>query len=169
MIDPFINGLTNAFLLVIMLFGLFGMIVPIFPGGFVIWLATLLYGLLSGGLEGWGLVLFFVITAFMIAGIIVDDILMAAAARKAGASWWSLFYSFVGGVVGTFMLPPFGGILGAPLLLYVSEYLRGRSREKAWKITSSLLIGWGWSFVARFGLGVLMIGVWFAWVYVTPS
>ncbi len=167
--EALFSGLTNTFLMLIMLFGLFGMVVPIFPGGFVIWLCTVVYGVISGGFHGAGLVLFIIITVLMIAGIIVDDVLMAAAARKNGASWRSLFFGFVGGVVGTIMLPPFGGLLGAPLLLFISEFIRDRDRARAWKITRGMLVGWGWSFVARFGLGVLMIALWFAWVWVNPA
>lgn len=151
-----------------MIFGLFGMVIPIFPGGFVIWLATLLYGLFNG-FAGSGLVFFIVITTLMIAGIIIDDVLMAASARKHGASWWSLFFAFVGGVVGTFLLPPFGGLLLAPGLLYVTEYMRKSDGKKAWRVTQGLLTGWGWSFVARFGLGLLMICVWFVWVWTNSS
>ncbi|MEX1247666.1 MAG: DUF456 domain-containing protein [Anaerolineales bacterium] len=158
-----ISGLTNAFLLVVMLFGLFGMVIPIFPGGFVIWLAILVYGLVNG-LSGFGLLLFLVITGLMIVGIVVDDIFMAAAARKNGASWWSLAFAFSGGVIGTFMFPPFGGLLGAPVLLYASEYYRNKDSHLAWMVTRGMLIGWGWSFVARFLLGLSMIGLWFVWV-----
>lgn len=167
-IDSLFSGLANTLLLVIMIFGLFGMVIPIFPGGFVIWLATLIYGLVNG-FAGYGLWLFLVITGIMIIGVIIDDVFMAAAARKAGANWWSLFFAFIGGIVGTFVLPPFGGLLGAPLLLYVSEYVRKHDRAHAWKVTSSLAVGWGWSFVARFGLGSLMIALWFVWVYANPS
>jgi hypothetical protein len=156
-------GLTNTILLLFMLFGLFGMVIPIFPGGFVIWLAILAYGLLNG-FAGFGLVVFIIITGFMIAGIVVDDAFMAAAARKHGASWWSLVFAFVGGVVGTFMFPPFGGLLAAPGMLYLSEYVRSKSSQHAWVVTRGMLVGWGWSFVARFGLGSLMIGLWFVWL-----
>jgi len=164
-IASLLTGLSNVFLLVIMLFGLFGLVIPIFPGGFVIWLAILVYGLLNG-LNGIGLLLFIVITALMIIGIVVDDIFMAAAARKHGASWWSLFFAFLGGVVGTVMFPPFGGLLAAPSLLYLSEYVRKRSSQYAWAVTRGMLVGWGWSFVARFFLGTLMIGLWFVWLLV---
>jgi uncharacterized protein YqgC (DUF456 family) len=156
-------GLTNTILLLIMLFGLFGMVIPIFPGGFVIWLAILAYGLLNG-FAGFGLVVFIIITGFMIAGIVVDDVFMAAAARKHGASWWSLFFAFLGGVLGTIMFPPFGGLLAAPGMLYLSEYARKRSSQYAWAVTRAMLVGWGWSFVARFGLGAVMIGLWLVWL-----
>lgn len=151
-----------------MLFGLFGMVIPIFPGGFIIWLAILIYGFLTG-FSGLGLFLFLIITGLMIAGIVIDDVFMAAAARKHGASWWSLFFAYLSGVAGTLMFPPFGGLLAAPGMLYLAEYIRNKSTRQAWVITRAMLVGWGWSFVARFGLGSLMIGVWFVWVSLNPS
>ncbi|HKY79584.1 MAG TPA: DUF456 domain-containing protein [Anaerolineales bacterium] len=167
-LESLLAGLTNVFLLGVMLFGLFGMVIPIFPGGFIIWLAVLAFGLLNG-LSGLGLVIFIIITAVMIAGIVIDDVFMAAAARKHGASWWSLLFAFLGGVAGTIMFPPFGGLLGAPGLLYLSEYVRHRSFQQAWLVTRGMLVGWGWSFVARFGLGTLMIGLWWVWLLVNPT
>lgn len=161
--DPILTGLANVIFLAVMLFGLFGMVVPIFPGGVVIWLAVLVYGILFG-ISGWGWVFFIIITALMIGGIVVDDLLMAASARKHGASWGSLAFAYVGGIAGTILLPPFGGILGAPLVLFVSEYGRKRSRSQAWQVTRALLVGWGWSFAARFGIGLVMIATWMIWV-----
>lgn len=157
------TGLANAFLLVVMLIGLFGMVIPIFPGGVVIWLAALAYGLLFG-ISGWGWVFFILITGLMISGVVADDLLMAASARKQGASWSSLLFAYLGGIAGTILLPPFGGLLGAPLVLYLSEYGRKRSRDQAWQVTRGLLVGWGWSFAARFGIGLVMIALWMAWV-----
>src|SRR3972149_6228146 len=161
-LEPILNGLVNTFLAVVMLFGLFGMVIPIFPGGVVIWLAVLVYGLLFG-ISGWGWVFFILITAMMLAGIFVDDLLMASTARKQGASWGSLVFAYLGGIAGTILLPPFGGILGAPLVLYISEYGRKHSRSQAWQITRAMLVGWGWSFVARFFLGLIMIATWLIW------
>lgn len=162
-LEPFLTGLANILLLVVMLFGLFGMVIPIFPGGVVIWLAALVYGIVFG-ISGWGWVFLIFITGFMIIGILVDDLLMAASARKHGASWGSLVFAYLGGIVGTILLPPFGGLLGAPLVLYLSEYGRKRNRSQAWQVTRGLLIGWGWSFVARFGIGLVMIALWMIWV-----
>lgn len=153
---------TAAFLLV-MLIGLFGMVIPIFPGGVAIWLAALVYGILFG-ISGWGWVFFILITLLMIAGIVSDDLLMATNARKHGATWGSLAFAYLGGIAGTILLPPFGGLLGAPLVLYISEYGRKRSRSQAWQVTRAMLVGWGWSFVARFFLGLVMIAIWLFWV-----
>jgi uncharacterized protein YqgC (DUF456 family) len=161
-LQGFFGGLTNTLFLIAMLVGLFGMIIPIFPGGIVIWLATLLYGILFG-ISGWGWVFFVLITGLMLAGIFVDDVLMAGKAREQGAAWTSLLLAYVGGVVGTIMLPPFGGILVAPSVLFLIELSRKRDHRLAWQVTRGFLVGWGWSFVARFGIGLVMIALWMIW------
>jgi hypothetical protein len=162
-IEALFGGLANTIFLVVMLVGLFGMVIPIFPGGIVIWLTALVYGI-AFGISGWGWVFFVFITALMLLGIFVDDILMAGKAREHGAAWSSLLLAYVGGIVGTIMLPPFGGILVAPLVLFLIELSRKRDRSQAWKVTRGFLIGWGWSFVARFGIGLVMIALWMIWV-----
>jgi uncharacterized protein YqgC (DUF456 family) len=163
-LEEFVGSFTIGFTLVVMLIGLFGMIIPIFPGEILMWLAALGYGLVYG-FNTMGIVIFAFITLFVIAGILADNVLMSARARQAGATWWSLFFGLVGGVVGTFFFPPIGGLVGAPLALFGFEYLHHRDRRKAFAVTKALLIGWGWSFVARFGLGLLTILLWAVWVW----
>ena len=162
------SGLTDILLLVVMLVGLFGMVIPIFPGGVVIWLAALAYGLLHG-FSGFGWLFFILITALMIACLFVDDFFMAAEARKSGASWWSLFFAFCGGILGTLFFPPFGGLIGSPLVLFAFEYMHRRDLKGAWAVTRGMLVGWGWSFVARFGMGLVMITMWAGWVWTHPA
>jgi len=148
--------------LIIMIVGLFGLIIPIFPGITVIWLVALGYGLVTKFTTlGW--VMFGLISILAIAGMTIDNILMNAKAHKAGAAWSSLALGMVGGVVGTVLLPPFGGLLGAPLVVLLMEYLRQRDLNKALVTVRGLLIGWGASFVVRFFIGLAMIGLWLIW------
>ncbi len=149
--------------LLIMLVGLFGLIVPIFPGITVIWLAALGYGLVTHFTTlGW--ILFAVITVLMIVGVTIDNVLMNAKAHKEGAAWSSLALGMVGGVLGTIFLPPIGGILAAPLVVLLLEYLRQHDLNKALLTLRGLLIGWGTAFVVRFFIGLAMIGLWVVWV-----
>ncbi len=149
--------------LLIMLVGLFGLIVPIFPGITVIWLAALGYGLVTHFTTlGW--ILFAVITVLMIVGVTIDNVLMNAKAHKEGAAWSSLALGMVGGVLGTIFLPPIGGILAAPLVVLLLEYLRQHDLNKALLTMRGLLIGWGAAFVVRFFIGLAMIGLWVVWV-----
>jgi uncharacterized protein YqgC (DUF456 family) len=167
-LEALVGGLTHFSLLVVMLVGLFGLVVPIFPGGVVIWLAGLAYGLLYG-FSGWGIVIFTVMTVLMIAGALADNVMMGASARQKGASWTAIILGLLAGVIGTIFFPPFGGLIGAPFLLFAFEFLRLGDAVEALRITKGLVIGWGMAFVVRFGLGVLMILLWGAWVWLNSG
>jgi len=148
--------------LMVMLVGLFGLVVPIFPGMIVIWLAALGYGVVTGFTTlGW--VLFVLLTVLMITGATIDNVLMSARAHKEGAAWFSIALGMLAGILGTIIFPPFGGLIAAPLMVWLLEYLRQRDVRKALATLRGLAIGWGASFVVRFMLGLAMIGLWLVW------
>ena len=148
--------------LVVMLAGLFGLIVPIFPGITVIWLAALGYGVATGfNTLGW--VLFAVISVLFLAGVTIDNVLMGASAHKEGVAWSSLALGMLAGILGTIFLPPVGGIIAAPLVVLLLEYLRRRDFKLALTALRGMAIGWGASFVVRFFIGLAMIGLWLVW------
>ena len=148
--------------LVVMMVGLFLSIIPFFPGITVIWLAALIYGIVTG-FNTLGIVLFVLITIGMLVGISVDNILMGAGARRGGASWWTLAVGLVAGIVGTVIFPPFGGLIAAPLAIFLLEVLRNREWRSGWRATRGLALGWGLSFLVRFGIGLVMIAIWLGW------
>jgi uncharacterized protein YqgC (DUF456 family) len=153
-----IFGLTIFFMLV----GLFGLLVPFFPGIEIVWISALVYGLVSGfgTLGGW---MFALITLILLVGLVMDNIIIAAAARQQGAAWTSLLVGFVGGLIGTALLPPVGGLIGAPLAVFLMEYVRLRDWRKAWAALRGLAVGWLTAVVVRFFLTAAMIGLWFIW------
>jgi uncharacterized protein len=155
-----IFGLTQIFMLV----GLFGLIIPIFPGLVVMWLAALGYGV-TGGFSTAGIVIFVVITLLMIGGNLVDNLFMGVGARKGGASWLSIGVALVAGVIGTLIFPPFGGIIAAPAAVLLLEFNRVRDWQKAWQALRGLATGWGLSFVVRFGIGVVIMLFWWLWAW----
>lgn len=157
-----LNLSLNILIYMIMAVGLIGMIIPIYPGVVIIWAAALIQGLITGFAtqEIWVLV---VITILMVAGTLVDNVLMGGKARQAGASWTSIAGALVAGLAGTFAFPPLGGIIAAPTLLFLLEYARLRDSQAAWGVTKGLLSGWGLSFVARFLIGLAMIMVFVIW------
>ena len=155
---------TEILTLAVMLIGLFGLVLPIFPGGVVIWLAALAYGLLIG-FSPPGVIFFVLISILAIGSVLADNVLMAGRAHKEGASWWSIIIALFSGLVVTVLLPPFGGLVAAPIALYLAEYIRHRDWDQAMNATKGMLIGCGWAFFVRFGLGVLKIGLWAAWAW----
>jgi len=138
--------------------------VPIFPGPFIMWLAALGYGLATG-FTTTGVVLFVVITILMVGAGVVDNFFMGAGARRSGAAWTSIILALIAGVLGTIIFPPIGGIIAAPLVVLLVEYLRARDMDQAWQALRGLATGYGLSFVARFCIGFLMMVLWWIWVW----
>jgi len=156
-----IIGVTQFIILV----GLVGLIVPIFPGIIIIWLACLGYGVITG-FSTWGIVLFVLITALMLAGTTVDNILMGVGAHKGGASWLTVGIALVAGIIGTLLLPPFGGLIAAPLRVLLLEWARTKNLKLAWQALVGMAAGWGLSVFARMGIGAVMMILWWIWVVV---
>jgi len=148
--------------LVVMLVGLFGLVIPIFPGIIVIWLAALGFGVVIG-FSTLGIWMFVLISLLAIAGMLVDNLLMGAGARQGGAAWSTLFLGVLAGVVGTILIPPIGGLILAPLTIFLIEWRKQGDWKKALLSIRGLAVGWGLAFVARFGIGVLMIILWIIW------
>ncbi len=149
---------------ILMIVGLIGLVVPVFPGLVVMWLAALGYGVIQGfSTLGW--IVFALITILMLVGTVIDNILMGAGAKQSGASWTGILLALLGGVLGTLLFPPIGGLVAAPLVVLLYEYLRQRDWKKAWEALRGLALGWGLSFVARFAIGLGMMGLWWLWVW----
>jgi uncharacterized protein YqgC (DUF456 family) len=150
------------FTLVVMLLGLVLLFIPIFPGITVIWIAALLYGFVAG-FDALGIFVLVLITLGMIAGISADNLLMGAGARQGGASWLTIIVALLAGIAGTVLLPPIGGLIAIPLAIFLLEFLRVREWRGAWRATRGLALGWGLSFLVRFGIGLVMIAIWLGW------
>jgi len=147
-----------------MLVGLFGSLIPFFPGLVIIWLAALIYGIVVG-FKTLGIVLFIFITVLMLVGGVVDNIMMGIGARLGKAAWWSIIIALIAGVVGTLVFPPFGGLIAAPLAVYLAELIRQRNWRNALGSFGGLTAGWSLSLLVRFGIGVVMILLWAVWAW----
>jgi uncharacterized protein YqgC (DUF456 family) len=163
-LPPWLETTIHILTFLTMLVGLFGLVIPIFPGNVVMWLAALVYGLVFGFGRVGG-ILFAIITVLMLVAALADNVLMGAKAREKGASWTSIILALVAGIIGTIVLPPIGGIIAAPLVLYGLELQRLGNSDEAMKVVKALLIGWGLAFVVRFGIGIVMLSLWGIWAY----
>ena len=161
---PGIALTLKIFLFFGMLIGLFGLVVPVFPGVTVIWLFTLVYGIIFdfGTLGGW---IFGLLTLLAVIGELADNVLMSGRAHREGASWYAIVLATIAGLIGSVLLTPIGGIAAALGALYLIEYLRHKDPQLAWARTKSMAIGLGWAFVARFGIGTVMIVLWIIWAW----
>ena len=160
--------LIETLTLFVLLVGLFGLIVPVFPGLTIMWLATVVYALIQnarGLMNGWDWFLLFLMTILMITGNIVDNLIIAAKMRDKYVPWSSIILAFVVGIVASIFLTPVVGLLASPLALLAMEYIRLRDRRKAFESTKAYVIGAGWAFLARFAIGLSMVGLWMLWAW----
>jgi len=164
----FFQVIVQTFTLFFMLVGLFGLIVPVFPGLTVMWLAALVYALVqsASGLMGWvDWLLFALITLFMIGGNIVDNIIIASKMRGHEIPWKTIILCYIVGIVVSLFFTPLAGLVASPLALLGLEYLRFRDKKLAFESARVFMIGWGASFAARFGIGILMVIFWMLWAW----
>ena len=153
---------------VVMIISLFSLAIPVMPGLTIIWLASLIYGLLTG-LNSTSSIILATITLLMIIGNFIDNLLMGAKARLKGASWQSFHRFSAAAVAGSFLMPPFGGFIAAIIVLFTIETVRLNNWHKAFESTRGMALGCGYAFFARFAIGLIMIGLWITWLRLTDE
>jgi hypothetical protein len=167
-IELLFQVLIETLTLFFMLVGLAGLLVPIFPGLTVMWLATLVYALVRASNESmhwfeW--VLFAIITLLMIGGNIVDNIIIARRVREKQVPWGSIIFGYLAGIIASLFFTPLIGIVAAPAGLFGAEYLRMRDPRVAFASTRAWMTGWGITIAVRLAIGVVMIGLWMIWAW----
>jgi uncharacterized protein len=165
----FLQVVLETFTLFVLLVGLLGLIVPVFPGLTVMWLGTLLYALIqnaAGHMTGWKWFLFGLITVLMIIGNIADNLIIARKMRDKYIPWSSILWAFAAGIVASLFFTPLIGLVAAPAGLFLAESSRLKNRDAAIDSTKAYMIGWGWAFGVRFLIGLMMTGFWIIWAWV---
>jgi hypothetical protein len=159
-----IEQAARGIAIVMMAVGL--LVVPILPGLVIIWVSALGYGIAAGfGVLGW--VMFGLITVLMLAGSILDNVLMGAQAHKEGAPWWVVLIALASAIIGSLAIPIpiIGGILAALLVLFLIQWMRLKDARKALASMRGMLVGCGWAVVFRVIIGLVMIGLWLIWAW----
>jgi uncharacterized protein YqgC (DUF456 family) len=167
--EVFLRVILETVTLFVLFIGLLGLIVPVFPGLVIMWLGTLLYALIqsaAGKMTGWDWFLFVLITLLMVVGSVADNLIIARKMRDKYIPWSSILWAFAAGIVASFFLTPVGGLVAAPLGLFLAEMNRLKDREAAIASTKAYMIGWGWAFGVRFIIGIMIIGSWMLWAWI---
>jgi uncharacterized protein YqgC (DUF456 family) len=164
-LDIILQSLTLFFLIV----GLAGLVIPVFPGLTVMWIATLVYAMLqqiAKAMTVWDWILFALITILMIVGNVIDNIIIARHVRDKEVPWSSIILGFLAGLIASLFLTPLIGILAAPAGLFLAELYRLKDRKIAFESTRAWMTGWGWSLAARFVIGIFMVIFWMLWAWI---
>ncbi|MGZ6223297.1 MAG: DUF456 domain-containing protein [Syntrophales bacterium] len=147
--------------LLIMIVGLFGTVLPFFPGIVLIYAGYLFYGFVTDW-QAYGattVVVWGIVTCLL---ALLDFYAGSIGAKKFGASRFGMWGAFIGGGVGAlFGLP--GLILGPFVGAVVGELMGGRSHRQAFRAAWGSFIGFVTGGLLRIVVGVVMIGT-FLWL-----
>lgn len=148
-----------------MALGLVGTVIPMVPGLAVIWLAGLVYGIVSG-FGGVGVGAFTVMTVLLALGTVGSYLLPHRAGVRAGAGRASLRLGIVGAVAGFFLIPVLGLPIGAVVGVLLGERQRLGDWGRAWATTRQVVLGFGLGALLEIASGLVMVLSWVAWVLV---
>ncbi len=155
--------LLLAFLL--MLVGMVGVLIPVLPGLAVVWLVgviTLLWQDLDG--VGWGVSAW--LTLLLVLGTLATVALPARRGQQAGAPSSTFAATVFGAVVGFFVLPVLGFLLGALAGLLLAERSRLGEWPAARASVGQVLRAYGVGVLVELVIGVVMVGSWLVAVVV---
>lgn len=163
--QPAFQLLFYLLLIATMLAGLFSLLTVIVPGLTIIWAAIVVYAIVSG-IQGWDWFFLIFITIQMIIGTLADNVFMGAQTKSTGAPWWSIIVAMIGGIIGSILIPPFGGIIVSLAAIFVIEFIRLRDWKKSFGSMKGMATGCSIAVVFRFAMGLAMILVWVLWAFV---
>lgn len=143
----------------VMLVGLLGVVVPLLPGTALVLAAGVAWAVLvvEDGSTRW--VVVGVMAALFLAGLVLKYALPGR--HLAGRlPRRTLLLGAVGAVLGFFLLPPLGLLLGGVLGVYLAEAQRAGSSAEARRSTVQVLKAIGLGVLAELTAGVLMVAAW---------
>jgi uncharacterized protein len=150
----------------VMVVGLLGVLVPLLPGLALVWGAGLAWVLLDGGgALRWTVLA--VMSVLLLAGTVAKYVLPGRSARAGGAPWSTLAAGAAGALVGFFVIPVVGLLVGGVAGVFLAELTRHRTARAAWASTRAVLLAIGIGVLVELAAGVAMMAVWAAGVLAT--
>ncbi len=139
------------------LVGLVGIVVPVLPGSILILGAVLVWAAASATAAGW--VVFALVTTLLVVGGVVKYALPGRGLRTAGVPSRTLIAGGLLGIVGFFVIPVVGLVVGFVLGVYLSE-LQRVGLDSAWPSTRAALKAAGLSLLIELAAGLLAAATW---------
>ena len=122
----------------LILVGLVGIVVPVLPGLLLVLGGVLLWALMEGGAVAWAVFALSVVVA--VAGYVLQYMLPGRRMREQGVRSSTLALAVVLGIVGFFVVPVVGAVVGFVLGIFLVETGRSRDRAQAWQRTKHALV-----------------------------
>lgn len=148
--------------------GLVGIPVPLLPGTLLVFGAITVWAVIESrehNITSW--VTLGVVAALLAVSTLIKYLWPVRRMRAADVSAWSLVAGAVLGVIGFFVIPVLGLVIGFVLGVYLAELAHRRDQRVAWTSTVHALKGVALSVGVELCGALLATAAWVAGVYVT--
>lgn len=150
------------------LVGIAGTILPVLPGGILIAAALLAWAIWGGaGAVGW--VVFAIGVVFVAVGMAASALLTGRKMKQHAIPGRSVVIGLAAGVVGMFVIPVVGLLVGFAGGLLLSELARTRNPGTAATTSWAAIKATGLGILVEFGLACLAASTWLIGLYVASA
>ena len=139
--------------------GLVGILVPVLPGTVLILAAVLVWSIVASSPTGW--VVLGLVTVLLAAGTVAKYAVPGRRLQATGVPTRTLVVGGLAGVVGFFVVPVVGLVVGFVAGVYASE-LQRVGTQRAWGTTKHALRAAGLSVLIELSAGLLAAVTWLA-------
>ena len=141
--------------------GVCGVIVPILPGLLLCWAGVLLWAVFAeGGVGKW--VVFGIATLLALGGTVIKYAWPGRNLKRTGVPNRSLFLGGLLAIVGFFVIPVVGLVIGFVLGILLAERVRLNDNRAAWTSTKHALKAAGLSMLIELGAALAIAATWVA-------
>lgn len=138
--------------------GVAGIVVPVLPGSITILVGLLVWAIGVGGVTGW--TVFAIAGALVVAGMVATLVLTGRTMRREKIPNRSVLVGGVAGIIGMFVLPGFGLLIGFVLGLFLVELARVRGPKTALRTSWEALKATGLGLLVELCCATLAVTVW---------
>jgi len=156
--DSLYGGSLTLWIGLVVLVGLMGIVVPVLPGLILVWAAVALWALALGTTPAW--VVLAVVTLIILTGTVVRYLVPERRLRASGVPWTTTAAGLAAGIVGFFVIPVVGLLIGFVVGVYLAERIRLHSHALAWPSTWTAIKVAGLSALIELVTGVTAATVW---------
>lgn len=145
--------------------GLVGVLVPLLPGTLLVYAAIAVWAFVEQNTVGW--VVLGVVTAILAATMAIKYLWPVKRMRAADVSPATLAAGAVAGVIGFFVIPVLGLLVGFVLGVYLAELAHRRDQRRAWASTVHAVKGAALSVGVELAGGLIATAAWVVGVVLT--
>jgi uncharacterized protein len=138
LVDPLAGDVGVIVPPLLILVGLVGIVVPVLPGLLLVLGGVLLWAGTEGSPTAWTVFALSVLVA--VAGWVLQYLVPGRRMRRAGVAGSTMLLAVLLAVVGFFVVPVVGAVVGFVLGIYLVELGRSKDRAQAWGRTKHALV-----------------------------